>query len=74
MKIEWKSVESSNVKRVGYIRGKKLLYIEYHSGGTYQYHPISNRTYQELMSAPSIGKYIWANIRNNSAYQWEKIK
>lgn len=57
------AVKSSNLKSVGYDSGSKTLEIEFLSGGIYQYSGVPSNIYEELMNAPSHGKYFHRNIR-----------
>lgn len=57
---------SSNLASVGYEAG--ILYISFHSGGTYWYRNVPERVYRELMSAPSHGKYFHAHIKGVYPY------
>src|SRR5438445_13675879 len=49
-------VKSSAVLTVGC--GDSILEIEYTNGSVYQYFPISDEIYAELMTAESIGGYV----------------
>ena len=55
-------VKSSNVKSIGFDLEAKTLEIEFKSGGIYKYYGISAEIYNSLMTAPSIGSYLQANI------------
>jgi len=56
------AVSSSNVESVGYENGK--LEIGMKDGRTYRYSNVPRGTYQDLMSAPSIGKFVHERIKN----------
>ena len=62
-------VSSSNLSAVGYENG--ILYIQFHCGSLYCYYCVPEYVYQELMSAPSHGRYFAAHIRN--VYQFDKL-
>ncbi|MEM4204933.1 MAG: KTSC domain-containing protein [Candidatus Methanomethylicaceae archaeon] len=64
-------VESSNLRSVGYDEATRTLEIEFHSGGIYQYYDVPPEVYQELLCAPSLGKYFHAHIRN--IYQYKRV-
>ena len=55
-------VNSSNLSSVGYENG--VLYITFHHGGTYWYQGVPKTVYDELINAPSHGKYFHAFIKN----------
>lgn len=60
-------VDSSNLASVGY--ENRTLYIAFHSGGLYSYAGVPERIYQELLAAPSKGKYFHAYIKGVYPYQ-----
>ncbi len=62
------SVYSSNLASVGYEASTSTLEIEFHSGSVYQYYGVPERVFQELVDAPSKGKYFHRNIRNRYSY------
>lgn len=62
-------VESSNLRSVGYDEATQTLEIEFHRGGVYQYYDVPSEVYQELLRAPSLGKYFYARIRNTYRYK-----
>lgn len=55
-------VNSSTIAEVGYDLG--MLVIKFKNGGKYAFNDVPEKTYKELLSAPSKGKYFAANIRN----------
>lgn len=65
------TVESSNLKSVGYDPNTKILEIEFHHGGVYQYFDVPANVHSGLMSAPSKGSYHYQHIKN--VYQYQKI-
>lgn len=56
-------VKSSNIISVGYDPSAKTLEIEFNSG-VYQYFQVPQSVADELLAAPSVGKYFHANIKN----------
>lgn len=58
------AVNSSNVSSIGYDMNTEELDIEFSSGKTYAYADVPYDTYQALLNAPSIGKFVRANIIN----------
>ena len=65
-------VSSSNLRSVGYDSSTKTLEIEFNSGGVYQYYGVPPIVYQELMNAPSHGKYFHAHIKG--VYRYARIR
>jgi hypothetical protein len=57
-------VQSENIKNVGYDAARKVLEIEFHSGGIYQYSNVSSAVYDGLMRASSHGKFFHAHIKS----------
>ncbi len=59
------SVQSSNLRSVGYDPKTRVLEIEFHSGEIYQYSGVSESEYSALMSASSKGSYFAHDIKNS---------
>ena len=70
MSVQMQYVQSSNLEAVGYSRKTERLYIQFKSGAEWVYNGVSFTVYQNLMSAPSKGKYFYYNIRDIYA-AWE---
>ena len=58
-----KAVKSSNIVSLGYDEDKEVLEVEYIRSGVYRYFNVPKKLYERALKAPSIGKFIWANIR-----------
>lgn len=65
-------VVSSNLNSVGYDPNTKILEIEFHDGGIYQYNNVPPHIYDGLMSASSKGSYHHSHIKNS--YSYRKIR
>ncbi|MBK5210076.1 MAG: KTSC domain-containing protein [Flavobacteriaceae bacterium] len=63
------AVSSSNIASVGYDAENKILEIEFHHGGIYQYFNVPKKIYDGLMDAESKASYFYHNIRENNNYQ-----
>ena len=63
------SVESSNLRSVGYDESTETLEIEFSHGGVYQYFGVPKEVYEGLMSASSHGKYHAKYIKKRYSYQ-----
>lgn len=62
--LVFKPVKSSQIKEIAYNESSETLYVKFINGDkTYSYSPVSAETHAKLMSADSIGKYYYANIR-----------
>jgi hypothetical protein len=66
-----KPVNSSNIRSIGYDLSSKILEIEFHNGGIYQYLNVPSSIHEALMNAPSQGKYFHRNVK--AVYRWTKI-
>lgn len=62
------SVNSSNLRSVGYDRSTQTLEIEFNSGSVYQYYNVPESVYNGLMNASSHGQYFAQNIRDAYSY------
>lgn len=58
-------VRSSNISSIGYEASNSTLEVEFHSGIIYQYSRVSERVYEDLMSARSHGAYFNDHVRDN---------
>lgn len=66
------SVESSNVRAVGYDSPTKVLEIEFTSGSVYRYEGVMVPVWREFVrrkqSGESIGRYFNANVKGIYAF------
>ena len=67
-----RSVESSNLKSVGYDEFLLVLEIEFKSGAVYRYYGVPAEVHDELINAESVGKYFNANVK--SKYNFLKVE
>ena len=65
-------VRSSNIRSVGYEPRTRLLEVEFHSGGIYQYSSVPENVYQGLMRAASTGAYFHDHIKDR--YPCKKLR
>ena len=61
-------VHSSNIAAICYDEAKHLLEIEFHHGAIYQYFDVPKEVFEDLLKAPSQGKYFAVNIKNTFKY------
>ena len=66
------SVESSNIRSVGYDEFLLVLEIEFKSGAVYRYYGVPAEVHDELINAESVGKYFNANVK--SKYSFLKVE
>ena len=65
-------IKSSNINSIGYEEKEKILEIEFHSGGVYQYLNVEKGVYTQLMNAPSKGTFFHNFIKDK--YTTRKVK
>ena len=61
-------VDSSNLQSVGYDEQQQILEVEFRNGAVYQYYDCPKPIYDALMSAPSLGRFFNAQIRDRFPY------
>lgn len=62
-------VVSSNLRSVGYDPQTQTLEIEFRQNTVYQYYKVPETVFQELMNAPSHGKYFSKWIKKTYSYR-----
>jgi len=67
------SVNSSNLRSVGYDPVYSVLEVEFNDGGLYQYHAVPENQYNSLMRASSHGEYFDAHIKKGP-YRYTKLR
>ena len=65
-------VKSSNLQSVTYLQKLKILEIEFLGGSRYRYYKVDKRVYNNILKAPSHGKYFWRRIRRRP-YKYRRI-
>jgi len=66
------TVNSSNIKSIGYDAASATLEVEFSSGDIYQYFNVPDHLYQQFLNASSHGEFLNDNIRYN--YRYQKIR
>lgn len=69
-------VDSSNVEAFGYVPEDQTLFVDFlakgnQAGSRYVYYEVEPDIYQQFMTAPSKGKFIWTHLR--SRYDYERL-
>jgi len=67
--MELKSVNSSNISQIGYDQSKSALIVRFNNGAYYKYEDVPEQTYNNFITASSVGKYFQSYIRNVYAYK-----
>lgn len=60
-----RDVASSNVVAIGYDRPTQTLEVEFLKGAVYQYYGVPEHMYNNIMSAPSKGRFLNTYIRDS---------
>ena len=71
--VEWVEVTSSNIARVKYLEEDQILYVQFMNGGIYRYFEVPLDTYQNLVSASSVGSTFYHTIRKDTQYNYEQV-
>ena len=66
------SVKSSNIHSIGYRADLKTLFVKFHSGGIYQYNPVEEKFYDEMLLAKSPGGHFQI-VRNDTSIKRSQI-
>jgi hypothetical protein len=70
--IERRSVQSSDLAAVGYDAKRRLLEIEFRSGGIYRYLEVPPQIHEQLLAADSKGRFFATHIRDQ--FRCERVK
>ena len=66
--MEHTAVQSQDLAIVGYDTKTSILEVAFRSGRVYRYAAVSEKIYQELLNAPSLGAYFDKNIKRKFKY------
>ena len=69
MAIEWISVVSSNVEKIGYDKLDHTLGIIFKNNSEYHYPDVEESVYEELMNSESKGGYVSSNIKYTYSFR-----
>jgi hypothetical protein len=72
--MERKGVISSNISSIGYDPQSMTLEVQFYDQKIYQYTPVTQEAYNNLMAAESVGSYFAKNIRNNKDIKTSFVK
>jgi len=62
--MNMKPVESSNIAEIGYDNEHNVLHVAFHTGSVYAYEDVPYQMYEDMLNAPSVGKYFNENVRD----------
>ena len=71
MTMEWREVSSSTIARVAYDASSMTLAVEFVNGTRYEYFDVPQNLYDELVIAPSAGRFLSQNIKG--AYRYSRV-
>jgi hypothetical protein len=74
--LDWVSVSSSNVAMGAYQPDFRRLFIRFNSGSVYRYEDIPKQMWDDFLSAPSKGQWVYRTLRANgtdSYYAYSKV-
>jgi hypothetical protein len=67
--MNWiESPESSNIARFAYDEANQVLFVEFKNGSVYQYFDVLEQVFQQMMSAPSKGRFLAQVIKGTYRY------
>jgi hypothetical protein len=67
--MTWTSTpESSTISRFKYEADRKVLTVEFKSGGTYNYYDVPKAVFDGMKAAPSRGKFHAQNVKGIFRY------
>ena len=66
--MDLQRVESSNIAAVGYDARTETLEVEFHNGFRYQYYGVGQGLFDQMMQAPSKGRFLNQYIKNQYPY------
>ena len=67
--MELKKVTSSHLDMVGYDAINLTMMVRFKTGDIYEYSGVDERTYNDLMTAPSVGQYFTKYVKNRYSYR-----
>jgi hypothetical protein len=66
--MDRKPVNSQMLRSVGYDKAAKELEVEFNNGGTYRFSGVPEEVHASMLTAPSVGKYFFANVKGKFNY------
>ena len=69
MSRKWITVKSSQIKKISYDKATEMLYIEFKNHTTYSYEGVTAEEFENFKASESIGKFLYANIKNVKSYK-----
>ena len=70
--IPWKYVSSSNIRAIAYNKKSLSLFVEFHSGGVYEYLNVPYWVFSDFKTSSSKGKFFHWRVKDKFA--WVKVR
>jgi len=70
--VEMIAVRSSNVAAIGHDPDDLILEIEFLDGSLYRYYDVPEEVFHDFVLAPSKGRFVWSDIRDQ--YEYERVR
>ena len=67
--MEWKLVDSSMIRSIAFEEDRRVLGIEFHSGGIYYFSDVPKSVHQGIMLASSKGSYFLNTVKGQYTFQ-----
>ena len=67
--MQLQTVDSSMLYAIGYDQATQALEVVFHAGGIYRYERVPQSVYDELMAAPSKGRYMRQHVFGQYSYR-----
>jgi KTSC domain len=65
----WTAVASSNVGAVGYNAATRTMSVTFLNGSTYDYFDVDEETYDAMVNAASVGRFLHYFVKGVYAYE-----
>ncbi|RLK59561.1 MULTISPECIES: KTSC domain-containing protein [Actinokineospora] len=62
--MERRPVASTSIAAIGYDADRRVLEVEFHNGGVYQYLDVPKKVYWQFASSPSLGAFLNHEIKD----------
>ena len=66
--MDFQSVTSSTIERVGYDRQSMTLAVEFRNGTVYEYYDVPETVFAEFLAAGSPGQYLSQHVKKSYRY------
>jgi len=67
--LEYTVVSSSKIEKIGFDKTKNWMEVHFKNGHIYLHQQVPPKFFMECLSAPSIGRYYFENIRAVFPYE-----